>query len=192
MKTNKLLVAAMIPALLLMFAGNTLSAQEKTPEKPCKGQEQKHDGSGCQKHDGSGCQMHSNAEPEGPFRNFLKIPGIDEKLTAEIRKIRLNLIKDILGIRDQIMEKEAQLRTLTRSDQPDSKAIDRLIDEIAELQAKSRKRIEKARQQIRGLLNEEQKLWFDSHCQGPHMEAAGPGHPEGCQHPSGKKMKNRH
>lgn len=182
---NKLLVAAMIPAMLLMFAGNTLQAQEKAPEKPCNGQEHKHDGTGCQK--------HKNAEPDGPFKNFLKIPGIEQKQTEEIRKIRLGMIKDILGIRDQVMEKEAKLRTLTRSDQPDTKAIDRLIDEIAELQAKSRKRIENARQQIRALLNEEQKLWFDSHCQGPHMEAAGPGHPEGCQHPSGgKKMKNRH
>ncbi|HRZ42015.1 MAG TPA: periplasmic heavy metal sensor [Bacteroidales bacterium] len=182
MKIKKVLVAALIPAMLLMFAGNTLSAQEKAPEKQCTGQGN---------HDGSGCQKHKNAEPDGPFRNFVSIPDITDKQKEDIRKIRLDMIREIRSLKDQVMEKEARLRTLTRTDQPDSKAIDRVIDEIAEIQASIRKKAEKARQQIRALLNEEQKLWFDSHCHGPQMDNAGPGHPESCQQPEGKKMKRK-
>jgi Spy/CpxP family protein refolding chaperone len=100
----------------------------------------------------------------GPFGNYEQIPGITDAQKGEIKTIRLAMIKDLRMITDQINEKEARLRTLTGAEKYDSKAVEKVIDEIAVLHADKRKRTERARHQIRSLLNEEQKLWFDQHC----------------------------
>jgi hypothetical protein len=205
MKKNRLFYAVMIPVLSLMLSGGNLSAQEQAGTKKCQAHEQDgkkkcnaqdqsgtkkcqaHEQEGMKKcqtqgqqHDGSCCKNGQNAEPKGPFMNFVNIPGINDKQKEDISKLRIDLLKSIGGIKDQIMEKEARLRTLTHNDQPDTQAIDKLIDEIASLEANLRKNVEKARQQIRALLNEEQKLWFDAHCFGP-CGAKGPQKEEGCK-----------
>jgi Spy/CpxP family protein refolding chaperone len=124
----------------------------------------------------------------GPFGNYDQIPGITDKQKEEIKAIRIALLKDLKTIADQVNEKEARLRTLTGSEQYDGKAVEKLIDEIAVLHASKRKLTERARHQIRLMLNDEQKLWFDRHCQG-HPKGEGQGH--GSAPARGKQSGNR-
>jgi len=138
-------MAAMI-AMMIMTAG-TLQAQQ-----------------GAKAHQGD-CQQKPQNEVKGPFGNYHQIPGITDKQKEDIKALRIAMIKEINALKDQVNEKEAKLRTLTRAEKPDSKAIDNLIDEISVLQASKRKRIESTRQGIRSMLNDEQKIWFDQNCQ---------------------------
>ena len=59
------------------------------------------------------------------------------------------------------------------------KAINANIDEITKLQNQMMKKAAEHRQQVRNLLTDEQKLWFDSHVGGGKgkMGAAGRGRP---------------
>lgn len=142
-------------ALLFAFT-QSLNAQEQQRQANSKGEKQ---------------QLHQKeqrgAELQGPFANYSSIPGLNEKQKADIKTIRIEMLKDIKVIKDKINEKEASLRTLTRAEKYDSNAAEKIIDEIAALQAENRKRVEKARSQIRSMINDEQKIWFDQHCQ-PH------------------------
>ncbi|MFO7723671.1 MAG: periplasmic heavy metal sensor [Bacteroidales bacterium] len=170
MKKNWMRAMAAMIAMMIMTAG-TLQAQQ---------------GSGDHKGD---CQHNQQNEVNGPFGNYHQIPGLTDTQKEEIKALRLAMIKDINALKDQINEKEASLRTLTRAEKPDSKAIDNLIDEISVLQASKRKRIESTRQQIRVKLNDEQKLWFDQHCQVHHQKMQS--HPAKGQQPMKRQQPSR-
>lgn len=114
------------------------------------------------------CADHQNKPnsrgEQWPFGQYEKIPGITEKQKEDIKAIRSSLTKEVSGIMDQVNEKETRLRALALADKPDNGAIDKLIDEISVLNASKRKKTERARQQVRQMLNKEQKLWFDDQC----------------------------
>lgn len=116
---------------------------------------------GQQEHNKDGCSDSPKNELRGPFGNYHRIPGLTEEQKEEIKGMRITLIKEINSIDAEIKEKEARLNTLTRAEKPDSKAIDKQIEEISVLKSNKRKKIESTRQQIRVKLNEEQRLWFD-------------------------------
>ncbi len=157
MKRKRSLITGSVTAVILaslITLSSALTAQNQNP--PIRGK-----GEGNPK----ACNKPAGENLKGPFGNYANIPGITEKQKEDIKSIRLAMLKDLTSITDQINEKEARLRTLSRADKPDATSIDKLIDEISVLQASKRKRVEKSRQQIRALLNEEQQLWFDQHCQ---------------------------
>jgi Spy/CpxP family protein refolding chaperone len=170
MKKNWMRAMAAMIAMMIMTAGS-LQAQQ-----------------GAKAHQGD-CDHKQQDEVKGPFGNYHQIPGLTDKQKGDIKVVRLAMIKDINGLKDQINEKEAQLRTLTRADKPDSKAIDKLIDEISVLQANKRKRIESTRQQIRAMLNDEQKIWFDQHCQVQQRKTQA--HPAKGQQPVKKQQPSK-
>lgn len=186
---NRFYRTAIMAAVAMLLTAGTLQAQEPTAPAQEKGNEKQ----------GATCQHNQKEQLDGPFANYLQIPGLTEKQAEAIKKIRLEMLKEVMEFHDQIMEKEARLRTLTRTDRPDTRAIDKVIDEIAVLEASARKRVEKARQLIREQLDAEQKLWFDQNCQGhskghnkqekKHKESCkghdGQQQHKGCNHPKG-------
>lgn len=97
--------------------------------------------------------------PEGlalPARN------LDDKQREEISKIRTEQIKERTQTRNVLNEKRAQLEVLQTADQPDTKEINRVIDEIAAVQAQQMKSQADSRQKIRSLLTEEQRASYDA------------------------------
>jgi Spy/CpxP family protein refolding chaperone len=161
-------VAGML-TLFMLFMFNANAQDQKGPGK----------GKGDGNH--ASCQNQPGQDLKGPFGNYAQIPGITEKQLTDIKAIRIALLKEINAITDQVNEKEARLRTLTRAEKYDKGAVEKTIDEIAALQASKRKRVEGARQQIRSMLTPEQQLWFDQHCQG-HKQ----GQKQGSRHSSPK------
>jgi Spy/CpxP family protein refolding chaperone len=91
-----------------------------------------------------------------------RIPGLSDEQKAEIEKLRTAHIRKANLIRAEIGEKEARLNTLRLAEKEDVKAIDKTIDEISKLRGDLMKERESHKREVRALLNEDQKAWFDA------------------------------
>lgn len=90
------------------------------------------------------------------------IPDLTEQQVQKIEELCLSTKKEINGIKNQMGEKQAHLKTLQDADKADMAAINKTIDEISVLKADMMKKHEATRQSIRNLLTEKQKTVFDS------------------------------
>ncbi|MFH1119602.1 MAG: periplasmic heavy metal sensor [Bacteroidota bacterium] len=99
----------------------------------------------------------------GPERGerFDRIPGLTEEQRTSMEKMWTAHLRKAELIRAEIREKEARMNTLRLADQPDDKAIDRTIDEISKFRGDLMKEREAHRREVRALLNDEQKVFFD-------------------------------
>jgi len=89
--------------------------------------------------------------------------SMSDQQREELKKIRLEQVKESTKTRNLLKEKRAKLETLQTADKPDMKEINKVIDEIAAIQAQEMKAQAAARQKIRSLLTEEQRAYFDAH-----------------------------
>ena len=88
--------------------------------------------------------------------------SLDEKQREEMKKIRTAQLKESVQTRNRLKEKRAKLELLQTADKPDMKEINKVIDEIASIQAQEMKAQAASRQKIRSLLTEEQRIYFDA------------------------------
>ena len=114
-------------------------------------------------------QPHSGKSPKEmkqvrPERHTMPMIGnLDEKQREEIKKIRTDQVKERVQTRNLLREKRAKLELLQTSDKPDMKEINKVIDEIAAVQAQAMKAKAAGRQKIRNLLTEEQRIYYDAY-----------------------------
>lgn len=97
--------------------------------------------------------------PSGFCRN---LPGITPEQTEQIDALRLKGMKQTQQLRNELGEKQARLRTLSTSDKPDQNTINKTIDEIAAIKANIQKNRMATHQEIRKLLNDDQRIVFDN------------------------------
>ena len=91
------------------------------------------------------------------------IPNLTEDQKAKIKALHLASFKVAEPLRNQLGELKAKQKTLATADKPDMKAIDANIDEITKVMNQLMKNRASFHQQVRALLNDEQKMWFDTH-----------------------------
>jgi len=119
--------------------------------------------------------------PNGPGRApACHIPDLTDQQQSTIDSLTVIHLKEMKTLRNEMGEKEARLKTLTSADNADMAAINKSIDEISVLKANMAKKREAHRQSVRGMLNEKQRLYFDTHHgshggagYGPHGKGAG-------------------
>lgn len=104
------------------------------------------------------------AQNKGKVRPGLanNIPDLTEEQQTKIEDLRVKHQKKMLVNRNLVMEKRAKLNTLRTADKVDMNAINKVVDEIGALQTQMMKDREANRQEVRNLLNEKQKVFFDS------------------------------
>ena len=124
------------------------------------------------KHGWNAGERHGKGSGDGICRN---IPGLTEEQQAKIDKMKTAFRKDINPLQNQLKEKKAHLQTLSETDQPDQAAINRTIDEIAALQADIMKKRNAHLREVRALLTDEQKVWFDRQDRGQGKSGRGSG-----------------
>jgi len=90
------------------------------------------------------------------------IPGLTESQRNDMKDIHIKAQKEILPLNNEIGEKEARLRTLTTVDNPDITEINKYIEEIGDIRTKIKKIEMNAHLSIRKILNDEQRLMFDT------------------------------
>ena len=134
----------------------------------------------------------SQAGPNCPKENkqgcIYTIPDLSDTQKTEIEKLKVAHMKNMQNLQNQIGEKEAKLKTLETSDNPDMKAINGLVEEIGSIKTDILKERVNHRLNVRKLLTEEQKVYFDAHYMkrdGCMKKGDGYGHGHNC--PNGRQ-----
>ena len=94
------------------------------------------------------------------------VDAADNQLSPEqkqkMKDLHLQLMKQALPLKNELREKEAHLQTLRTAANPDFNQISALMDEIGQLKTNLAKKREWMFLEFRKLLNEEQRILFDS------------------------------
>ena len=91
------------------------------------------------------------------------IPGMTDEQKTKMKEIRTASMKEILPLKNELREKEAHLQTISTGNNVDLNLINKTIDEIGLLKTTIAKKHAATRYSIRLILNDEQKVYFDSH-----------------------------
>ncbi len=87
--------------------------------------------------------------------------NLTDEQKSQIKKLKTANMKEMLPLKNQIAEKKAHLRTLTTADNVDMIAVNKTIDEIVSIKATMMKKHAAHKQEMRKLLNDEQRIHFD-------------------------------
>jgi len=90
------------------------------------------------------------------------IPDLTEQQKSQIQELRVDQMKQMTSFRNQLMEKRARLRTLETQDAPDMNAINSAIEEMGSIRINMQKARAEHRQEVREILTEEQKAFYDA------------------------------
>jgi len=108
-------------------------------------------------------QMMNRADRQGQNQQRMMTQlNLTEEQRTQIEDIHLNGQKGMIPLRNNIQEKNAQLRTLKMSEDYDSAAVNTLVEEIGELRTAMMAMRTGHQQQIREVLTEEQRIKFDT------------------------------
>lgn len=128
--------------LMTLFVVNTASAQRgMNMEKgmaDCPRQERMGKGGGC------------------------NLPDLTDKQKEDMKTLHTQHKKEMLGYQNQMGELKAKLKTLETADKADMAKINSTIDEMAKVKTEMAKKRAAHKQQIRGMLTDEQRLAFDT------------------------------
>jgi len=105
------------------------------------------------------------AEKEGAAscEKACAIPNLTPEQTAKIQKLALEHQKALLGLQTVLKTKQLEFRQLMMEG-ADQKKLEAKIDELAKARADIQKKCLAHRNEIRGLLTDEQKKAFDKKC----------------------------
>lgn len=142
MKTNKIktIAVVVIIAITSIFANYSVA-------QSCKQQ-------------GAGTEVMSKCPATNEF-SFIK--DLTPEQNKQIAALRLNFTKESLNIKNLIAEKKAHIITLTTGDNIDMTAVNKTVDELFALKAELTKKHIGYEQEVRKLLNADQKVIFDVH-----------------------------
>ena len=102
---------------------------------------------------------------QGYGRNYClnAIPDLTDEQKTKIEDLRTAHMKEMQNFRNQMREKRAHLITLQTADKVDMKAVNSTIDEMTALKNQQMKSNAAHRQEVRNLLTDSQKVYFDAH-----------------------------
>ena len=106
-----------------------------------------------------------DVKPEGDCMKAKKhgIPDLTEEQKEKIEAVKLDHKKQKMQLKNELNEKMAHKKTLMTSDDVDMQEINKTIDEIGAIKTEMMKKDAAHIQEIRSLLTDEQRIYFDSH-----------------------------
>lgn len=134
-------------ALVLALSVN-LNAQQRfnNPDRPCMDR-----------------QMQNMRGDQGvQHQRLIAMLDLSDEQQEQVQSIHLNGQKEMLTLRTTLMQKRAELRTLTIGDNYDEAKVARLAEEIGDLHTQMLTKRTYHQQQIKEVLNEEQRIKFDT------------------------------
>lgn len=117
-------------------------------------------------------------EGAGSCEKTCGIPNVTPEQTAKMQRLMLEHQKAVLPLRSALKTKQLELRQMM-IEKADQKSLEAKIDELAKARADIQKKCLAQRNEVRGLLTDEQKKAFDQKCAGMGC-GAGMGHGAGC------------
>ncbi len=117
-------------------------------------------------------------EDSGPGEKACGIPNLTPEQTAKMQKLMLEHQKALLPLQTALKTKQLELRQMM-IEKADQKSLEAKIDELAKARADIQKKCLAHRNEVRGLLTDEQKKALDQKCAGMGC-SAGMGHGAQC------------
>lgn len=108
-------------------------------------------------------QENPNANYKKSDRPFMNIPDLTEDQKEQIKEMRTMHMKEIMPLKNELNEKEAHLQTISTGDNVDLNKVYATIDEIAEIKVNTAKKRAAFKQEVRKVLTEDQRVFFDMH-----------------------------
>ncbi|MFC1729721.1 Spy/CpxP family protein refolding chaperone [candidate division KSB1 bacterium] len=150
MKIERLLGVFLIAILISM---TTAQAQDKDCPH---GQKQKMHQKQCDKQGSHGDGAN--------FMVMIKhLPDITEAQQKDLKNLHTKHLKIMMNSKNQLKEKQARLNTLSNADKADMNAINAAVDQVGTIKTQMMKERASFKQEVRKILNEEQRLIFDMH-----------------------------
>jgi Spy/CpxP family protein refolding chaperone len=126
---------------------------------------------GCNRHGHNGmhgqCNMNGQSGMQGQClmqgQGFFGIPDLSDDQKKELQKLKTEHMKEVMPLKNEMNEKQAHLVTLSSAANPDINAIYAEIEKIGQIKIDLQKKKAKFEQDIRKLLTDEQRLFFDMH-----------------------------
>ena len=110
------------------------------------------------------------------------IPDLTEDQQSQIQTLRTAHWKEMQNYRNGLDEKRARLRTLQTTENANTDEINNLIEEMGAKRTNMQKRAMAQRTEVRGLLTDDQKVYFDSRM----GRRGGMGKFDGCNYGKGR------
>jgi Spy/CpxP family protein refolding chaperone len=90
------------------------------------------------------------------------IPNLSPEQQTQIQELRTKHLKEVTPLRNELNEKRARLQTLQSAEKPDMNAINKTIDEMAQIKANIMKKGSAHRTEISTILTEDQRVVFNA------------------------------
>jgi len=101
-------------------------------------------------------------DPPQGSRMLMGIPDLTEEQLDQIKDLQITHLKDIRPMKNDIKINNAILEALQTEDEPDMGKINELIEENGKLFTEIRKKQVSHKMEIRNLLTDDQKVFFDN------------------------------
>jgi len=98
---------------------------------------------------------------EGPYG--LAVLNLTEEQKSEVKEIHLAKVKETQALKDELAINKAKINALVHKDNPDMKEIVSLVEENGKIITQIQVREIDSKIKVRALLDEDQKVIFDSH-----------------------------
>jgi Spy/CpxP family protein refolding chaperone len=92
-----------------------------------------------------------------------RIPNLTEDQKQQLKTAKVNLQRETLPLKNELREKKARLQTLKTTEGSSEKSINKVIDQIGDLQTKMMKARTANQMEVKKFLTEEQRLFLASH-----------------------------
>lgn len=120
-------------------------------------------------------QKFNDREPGERFNICNRIPDLTEDQQTKIETLRVSHLKEMNAYRNQMNELRAKKNTLMSTDGSDLKNINSAIDQMTDVHNKMMKASAKHHMDVRNLLTDDQKVYFDSMPKHGHGKGRGMG-----------------
>ena len=94
---------------------------------------------------------------------FMNIPDLTDAQKEQIKDLRTANMKEMLPLRNALKEKQARKNTVSTGDNVNMTEVNKVIDEIAAIKTIMAKKRAEQRQNIRKILTDDQRVFFDTH-----------------------------
>lgn len=108
-------------------------------------------------------QGQQQVTPDNEKPGCCGIKDLTPDQEKQMKSLKQKMMKEMLPLKNQIAEKKAHLNTISTGDNVDMTAVNKTNDELFALKAEIVKKQNQFKQDVRKLLNDEQKLMFDMH-----------------------------
>jgi Spy/CpxP family protein refolding chaperone len=139
MKKSSLIKSVLLIGLVLVTMSQTLTAQREL-------------------------RQNREMDERGPQcpRFSHKVPNLTEEQEMKIKELKTAHMKEMLKYKSELEEKNARLKSLQTADDVDMDKIYKVIDDIGAIEIKMTKGRADLHQKIRTLLDDEQRVFFDT------------------------------